>query len=390
MEVLQVQPDTYAGVDDFVDSFFRKTPTDLTYQNTRYQTYLPVNAIAGTGVSQINFFIQKWAGPILVDINNALLAVKLGLTKSDGKTKVPDESVVAPINNILHSMFSEIRIYYNNTLMTPNGLNYGYKKYIETLVSYNTDNKTGALQAAGYYEDSRGKYNLIGRGNDGFAERLSRFATWEQVTVETKKKWVAKDYKSDWFIGRWGTDLTQPIINGIDVRIEMVLQKAKFFLMTGEDEEYQYRIDDIKLMVPIKTLTLPVMERIEQRLKTTDIIQAFRRVEITPFTIHKDTKNFLSEQLFPSQLLIPARCIMVLVPETSYLGAYDANPYEFKCKFGEANLTELVLTLNGERIDGMTIGAPSRTMDFVQMYHYLDQLNSGYSSGIELDDYKTG
>ena len=127
-----------------------------------------------------------------------------------------------------------------------------------------------------------------------------------------------------------------PVPNGISVRIEFTLQDPKFFLMVpavADIEKYSYKIDKMMLLVPTRTLTVSVLERIEKHFKTADIVQSFRRFEVDQFTINSGTKQYLSENLFPAQSLVPARCIFALVDQDDFQGNMTKNPYKFGRKF---------------------------------------------------------
>lgn len=383
MEVLQVQPSSYGGVEDFVDSYFRRTPTDLTYENTKYNTYYPINSISGPGVNQINFFLPKWSGRVMTDLSETFIAAKIKLTTEAGET-VPDGSVVAPINNVLYSAFSECRIYFNNVLVTPNGMNFGFKQLLDTMVSFNENCKASVLQAAGYYEDVPGLQDNLTKANSGFWSRMTRFCDVESTTNKTK------NWHSSWFIGRLGCDIDHSIISGVDIRLEFTLQEPKFFLMTMPNKKFKFEMENMLVMAPARTLTPLVMEKMEQRFTTKDMILSFRRKEVVPFTIPSNCKQFLSDQLFPSQMLVPSRCMMVLIHESAYTGNFQINPYNFRQKFaGGVKLVDTKLTLNGNTIDGLII-EDSRECDFIKYYLYNGQLNTGYSSSLSLEAFMKG
>ena len=326
-----MQPNQYAGVDDFVRSFFKKDPTDLTYENARYQTYYPATAISGGGVNVIRFDIPQWQGRVFMDLADTLMAVQISLKKEDGTIDPPDNSIVAPVNNVLHSVFSCVNIYYNNTLMTSNGNNYGYKKYLQTLLSYNPIVKTSALEASGFYMDTVDQFNKIDKDNLPLMQRMKHFCTVNDSPTSTEK--VTSDFHAAWFIGRFGCDMDGPVPNGVNVRIEFTMADPKFFLMAKAGTKFTYKINKMMLLVPTRTLTAPVLERVEKLFKTSDIVQSFRRFEVTPFTINSGTSQYLSENLFPAQSLVPARCIFALVKQDDFQGDMTRNPYKFKSEF---------------------------------------------------------
>ena len=53
---------------------------------------------------------------------------------------------VGPVNNWLHSLFTQVDVYLNNT--------YAYRAYIETLLSYGTDGKVTQLTCQLWHKDT--------------------------------------------------------------------------------------------------------------------------------------------------------------------------------------------------------------------------------------------
>ena len=57
---------------------------------------------------------------------------------------------VAPINNILGSMISSVWIYLNDTLINNSNDYYMYKSYIQTLYSFDDQQKESYLETSGW------------------------------------------------------------------------------------------------------------------------------------------------------------------------------------------------------------------------------------------------
>jgi len=55
---------------------------------------------------------------------------------------------VGPINLLLHSLFSEIDITLNDTLVTSSNNTYAYRSYLETVLSFSEAAKTSQLTSA--------------------------------------------------------------------------------------------------------------------------------------------------------------------------------------------------------------------------------------------------
>ena len=75
-----------------------------------------------------------------------MLYIRAKVTKPDGSNIVAAE-VVTPINLTLHSLFSEIELKLNDTLVSSMDSTYAYRAYLEMLLSYGTDTKQSQLTA---------------------------------------------------------------------------------------------------------------------------------------------------------------------------------------------------------------------------------------------------
>jgi len=70
-----------------------------------------------------------------------MLEAQILITKSDGT--VPNATAkVGPVCNILSSLFETVNLRVNDVLITTNGSHYGYKDYLQTLISSTGDAKS--------------------------------------------------------------------------------------------------------------------------------------------------------------------------------------------------------------------------------------------------------
>ena len=95
------------------------------------------------------------AGTSYIDLSQSQLVVRVQLLKGNGSA-IDNTFHVAPCNLFLHSLFSEIDVKLNGTLITSSNNTYPYRAYIETLLSYGHDAKSSQLTSALYYKDQGG------------------------------------------------------------------------------------------------------------------------------------------------------------------------------------------------------------------------------------------
>ena len=81
-----------------------------------------------------------------VDLANTFLYVRASVTAADG-TDLEEDVEISPECNFLHTMWSQIDVYLNGSLVTQSNNNYPYRSYIENLFSFGQDAKSSQLSA---------------------------------------------------------------------------------------------------------------------------------------------------------------------------------------------------------------------------------------------------
>ena len=143
------------------------------------------------------------------------------------------------MNNWLHSLFSQVDVHLNDTLVTPSSNTYPFRAYVETLLSYGAEAKKTQLTSQLWYKDTAGHMEATQEngGNAGLVERRRHIAGSRVVEM----------------IGRLHVDLFMQdrfLINGVTVKIRLVRSKDAFSLMAGgANPDYKVRIVDA---VPVR------------------------------------------------------------------------------------------------------------------------------------------
>ena len=127
---------------------FSVPPTQTSVEQGNWVEYHPITSVAGD--SPIEFDINGSAEDYL-DFANTIY-VKAKLTAMDGANLAAD-AAVGPVNIFLHSLFSQVDISLNGTLITQSTNTYPYRAILETLLSYGEDAKKSQLTSALFYKD---------------------------------------------------------------------------------------------------------------------------------------------------------------------------------------------------------------------------------------------
>src|SRR3954466_14698239 len=98
-------------------------------------------------------FVIGGSGQDYIDLANTQLFVRAEIVR-DNNQAIDNAQHVAPINHLLHSMFSEVDLKLNDTLISSTNNTYAYRAYLETLLTYGPAAKHSQLTAALYYKDT--------------------------------------------------------------------------------------------------------------------------------------------------------------------------------------------------------------------------------------------
>lgn len=117
---------------------FSKLPIQTTVESGSLHSYRPITSISNDG--PIEFVVSGSSNDEYLDLGRVYLYVKVRLTTMvapapAGQPPIPP-GTVGPVNNWLHSMFSQVDVYLNQKCITPPNNCYPYRAYIENLLNY--------------------------------------------------------------------------------------------------------------------------------------------------------------------------------------------------------------------------------------------------------------
>lgn len=141
---------------------FALPPTQTSIESGQWVHYKTVSSISEN--SPLEFVIS--ASDDYIDLSQTLLSLTIKVCKDDGSNCAAADNS-APVNNILHSMFSQVDVYLNQKLISPPNNTHAYKCYLETLLNYDSGAKRSHLTCGLWYADTAGKMNVTGDENLG-------------------------------------------------------------------------------------------------------------------------------------------------------------------------------------------------------------------------------
>lgn len=312
---------------------FSTPMTQTSVESGSWAEFNPVSAI--TDSMPIEFDISG-AGTSYIDLSQTQIIVRAQLVNANG-TAIDNTTHVAPVNLFLHSLFSEIDVKLNGTLITSSNNTYPYRAYIETLLSYGYDAKRSQLTSALYYKDLGGNDGFeegdphdVGATNGGMKKRNSFFETGGIVPMQ----------------GPLHLDLMfqdRYLPSDVNMQLRFVRSKDAFSLMSDAGNPlFRVKIHECKLLIRKAYISPTVFIEQAKAFEVGNAKYPIRRVVCKSYSVGTGMRDNVHEGLFTGQ--IPSRIVIGLVANEAFNGAYNRNPFNFK----HYNLSSIKIYVDGQ------------------------------------------
>lgn len=352
---------------------FATPPTQNSIESGTTLCVRPISSL--TDASPLEFLIPG-SGEEYIDLAHTTLYLVAKIRVDDPKAE-DKEANIAPVNNFLHSIFSQVDIHLNQKCITPPSNNYNYRAYIENLLNYGRDAKNSHLSSIIWEKDIAGKMDALdtagGACNTGYTKRLAAIKG-EQV-IEMYGNLHCDIFNQDKFM-----------INGVDMTVKLIKAKNEFVLM-GTNKGH-LEIIDANLFVRKVKINPAILIAHTKALALSTAKYPITRVEIKTVTISRDIQSKTMDNLYLGQL--PKRCIIGFVDSAAFNGSIAQNPYNFQ----HFHHNYLALYVDSVQIPSKPLTPDFENKCFTRSYHTLFS-GSGVHFGdigndISLSEYPDG
>lgn len=338
--------DSCESIDSGLD-LFSIPPTQTSVESGQYVEYQPLTSLNPSGT--IEFNINNKNSSEYLDLSHTYLYVRFKIVNSDGKNLEADAKV-APVNNFLHSLFSQVDVSLNNTLITTSENTYGYRSIIENLLTYNGEAKRSQLTTELFYGDTPGKLDSITE-NTGWGKR-------QKLTEQSKEVDLYGRIHSEVF------HLDKYLLNSVDVRVRLIKSKEAFHLIADKDG-YKTSLSHVSLFVRKVRINPGVLLQHSLQLEKTTAKYFFKRVTLKTFSIPTGNLSSTLDNIFLSQL--PTRVVIGCVSSGSFNGDVTKNPFNFD----HHNLSYISLFVDGKQIPNSPLLPNFKNNLYVRSFHQL-------------------
>ena len=154
----------------------------------------------------INFRINNRIDKHYIDVSNINVEMTLALQKADGTPTTMSDTKASFVNNIMHSVFKNVEVKFNQKVCTDRDQNYHFLAYISKLLNYSPEffETQGAL--FGWAKDEPGNMDAhdIQRYEAPTTESVKGADEADVTVVETlAKKANPLGTRNGWFLITW-------------------------------------------------------------------------------------------------------------------------------------------------------------------------------------------
>ena len=340
-------------------------PTQASIVRSDVAEYRPLSSV--TGDTPLIEFIVPAMADRYTDLEDMYLYVKIRY-ELEGKAKA---DVVAPVNNLLHSMFSKVELTLQDKCVTSSSQYYAYKAYLEKLLGFGADAKKTYARAAGWIKDSADNLNS--------PDNTRATAYKDKTTIE--------------LIDRLHLDLCAQerlLLPGVQIKLSLQTNKPSFYFHSSNQAVTVKSIKFEHVALFIKQVEVSDMQANAHRadLLRSPALYPISRNEIRQFVLSVGEQNRSLDNVCQGQL--PRRMFVMIVKNAAENGDISMNPYNFE----HFKLSYLAAYVNGDQQPCIpyTPNFPKNLCirEYFELFRSLNQLSAKPNLDITLAQFMAG
>ena len=300
-----------------------------------YNEIQSVNSISDSEVLPAEFHISPSAD-FYTDLNNTELYLKARVLNEDGSAFGEDE-LITPVNNFGHSLFQEMSVFLNDTLINTASPLYPYKAYLLNTLNYSDEAKKSWLQSAIYYADSHGDAFDQTNNKNGMPVNQGASVRYHLVKGSKVFDMIFKPCVDIFHQDR-------PILPNVDIRLKMTRTSPNFCLMSHDETGKKYKVQLLHACLYVRQLKInPSIAIAHQTALQRGITCKYpiARTEVTSFTIASGVMTVSKPNIING--ILPHTVVIGMVGNDSFHGSYKKSPFNFK----PFDISSMNLIVNG-------------------------------------------
>ena len=371
-------------------ALFENPIVDGGVQKVRWIEHRPINQISDGSAIE---FVISGNGNSYIDLRRTYLHVCAKIVKPDGSNildgsapvgdsaTIDDEAKVGPVNLWLHSLFSQVDVYFQQKLVTSSNTLYFMKAYIDTILLCCPNSRTANYQAQLYYKDVAADIESVDpQDGDNRGLTIRQRYINASNTVDMQGPLMVDVCQIDRYI-----------MNGVEVRIKLWPTPSALNIMAKSDIKFKSVIEAASLKVCHVTPTAHMLTAQQTILEKNHFaLYPYIKSEIRKFTVSSGSHDFTHDDIF--QNVVPTKVMICMVSNEALSGSYKKNPFNFQ----HFNVNFVEVSVDGESVPARAIQTKfkgtSYTSQYVTAYTSLSRshLPGQVEHSIERFDYGNG
>ena len=257
-----------------------------------------------------------------VDLANTNLYVKMKMVDSTTGADFPTSVAISCINNMMNSLFSQIDVELNGTMVSSHTLHHHYRSYLRTLLENSITVKYTRLESAGWIEDTPEAFDdvkVLTGDNYGLYKRFDSFLKGSREVV---------------LYGKINIDLTtcqRYIPPGVDILLRFWrTSDILFFLFESYVVPERAKVKMLGMHLDVKKLnpSPDFISGLEYGISTKPALFPYERSRIIMYNLKVGSTSAKEDLVFQHE--IPDIFVCGLVHTGSVKGSLPLNPYNFR------------------------------------------------------------
>ncbi len=294
---------------------FARPPIQTSIEHGSMKDYYPVSGMIHSG--PLEFTISGSAEHYL-DLSSAFLYITANVSHTGVQDKTGDDTST-PVNNWMHSLFSQVDVSLNGKLISSSSNTYAYRSYIESLLSFGRACKKTFLTNGLWYKDTAGQFDTLvdkngESANDGAKKRYA-------LTLKNKKIDLIGYIHDDVFRQH------RLIPPGVTVKVRFIRSRDAFSLLSTK-AGYKTILSNAVLYVRKVKVNPTVTLAHANVLKKSNMMFPINRVECKVFSVSANSHSAYRENVISGQL--PTKLVIGCVRNDAFNGTHNLNPFNFQ------------------------------------------------------------
>lgn len=345
-------------------SLFQPRITQSCMEKANWMDYHPISSSYETGTT-MEFVINETEK--YLDLNDSMLVLNAKITKKGKALTAAEKPNIFPCNMLLSSLFSDVILSINDTVVESSNNMYPYKCMLNALLNFDENMIGSQLEASGYTEEAEMEAANKERGD------------WLHEGIE-----LAGPLMLDLFCQ------SQYFPSGNSLRIKLIRKRLDFVLKNhtaDSNDAFQIVISGARLMIRGVSVNPAVKEAHLRGLKKNNITFNLNKTELSTFVIPKTSMSHTQENLYRG--VLPKMVIVALVRNDAFEGHKKLNPFNFN----HFNLNHISLFRDGESVQPLTPDFSRKygcTREYMSLLQNLELFNKNESNAINLEKFRSG